>query len=66
MPRATEKQIAAAAKAMMKDLYKMKNCNHGCLLNFIPKHPENVVVRGHIDLTSLARVGLMAAARVHT
>jgi hypothetical protein len=60
----TEKQIAAAARAMMKDLCKTKNYNHGCLLNFIPTEPENVVVRGHIDLTSLARVALKAAERV--
>lgn len=60
---ATEKQIDAAARAMMKDLRKTKNYAHGCLLSFIPTHPDNVVVRGHIDLTSLARVALQAAER---
>lgn len=60
----TDRELNAAAKAMMRDITKRRGCNHGCLLLFEPKWPENVCVRGHLDLNSLAEAALKAAERV--
>jgi hypothetical protein len=60
----TPDQVQTAALAMMADLCKTKDYAHGCLLEFVPTSPDNVVVRGHIDLTSLARAALDAIARM--
>lgn len=61
----TEKQIRVAALAMMADLQKLprEGGEHGCLLLFEPKLPENVCVRGHIDLEALALAALTAVER---
>jgi hypothetical protein len=60
---ADEHEVEIAARAMMRDLTKTKNYSHGCLFDFPPVNPDNVVVRGHVDLCALARAGLLAVAR---
>lgn len=57
-----EKKVEKAAKAMMRDLCKKPKQGgaHGCLLMFWPKCPDNVCVRGHIDLYALARAAIKA------
>jgi hypothetical protein len=44
---ADEHEVEIAARAMMRDLTKTKNYSHGCLFDFPPVNPDNVVVRGH-------------------
>jgi hypothetical protein len=61
-----EKEIMAVSEAMMADLVKApkKGGNHGCLLMFMPRYPDNVCVKGHVDLTSFAAVAIETLDRM--